>query len=174
MLGDISVSNGLGWSPDGTTMYYVDTPTGRIDRFDFDPVRGDISGRREFVTIREGKGLPDGLTVDSEGAVWVATWPGWSVHRYLPDGTLDAVMPLPVSNVSSCELGGVDLRDLFITTAWEQLSEEEHAAQPLGRLPLPRSCRGAGPAPHAVRRLSDVASLLQPGLVSGLADAGSR
>jgi sugar lactone lactonase YvrE len=112
-------------------MYYVDTPTRRIDRFDFDPASGDLAGRREFVTIREGDGNPDGLTVDQDGAVWVATWPGWAVHRYLPDGSLDAVIPLPVSNVSSCELGGEDLRDLFITTAWEHLPTEERARQPL-------------------------------------------
>jgi sugar lactone lactonase YvrE len=131
VLGEVSISNGLGWSPDGLTMYYVDTPTYRIDRFDVDPVSGEVGGRREFVTIREGGGRPDGLTVDRDGAVWVATWPGYGVHRYLPDGTLDAIVPLPVSNVSSCELGGPDMRDLFITTAWELLSDEEHAAQPL-------------------------------------------
>jgi len=131
MIDEVSISNGLGWSPDGQTMYYVDTPTMRIDRFDFDPVSGDITNRREFVTIREGGGRPDGLSVDSEGAVWVATWPGYGVHRYLPDGSLDAVIPLPVSNVSSIELGGPDLRDAFITTAWELLSEAEHVAQPL-------------------------------------------
>ncbi len=131
MVEGVSISNGLGWSPDGLTMYYVDTPTCRVDRFDFDPVSGDISDRREFVTIREGGGRPDGLTVDRDGAVWVATWPGYGVHRYLPDGTLDAIIPLPVSNVSSCEFGGPDLRDLYITTAWELLSEEEHAAQSL-------------------------------------------
>ena len=77
----------------------------------FDPTSGDIANRREFVTIRHGGGRPDGLTVDSEGGVWVATWPGYGVHRYLPDGSLDAVIPLPVSNVSSIELGGPDLRD---------------------------------------------------------------
>lgn len=131
MVERTSISNGLGWGPDGTTMYYVDTPTYRVDRFDFDPTSGAISNRREFVTIHEGGGRPDGLTVDSQGAVWVATWPGHGVHRYLPDGTLDAVIPLPVSNVSSCEFGGRDLRDLYITTAWELLSEEEHASQPL-------------------------------------------
>lgn len=131
MIDGITISNGLGWSPGGTIMYYVDTATMRVDMFDFDPVTGDIADRREFVTIRHGGGRPDGLTVDSEGAVWVATWPGYGVHRYLPDGTLDAVIPLPVSNVSSIELGGPDLRDAFITTAWELLSEEEHAAQPL-------------------------------------------
>lgn len=131
MVEGVTISNGLGWSPDGTIMYYVDTPTLRVDCFDFDPLTGDIAHRREFVTIRHGGGRPDGLTVDSEGAVWVATWPGHGVHRYLPDGSLDAVIPLPVSNVSSIELGGPDLRDAFITTAWELLSEDEHAAQPL-------------------------------------------
>jgi sugar lactone lactonase YvrE len=131
MVVGVTISNGLGWSPDGLTMYYVDTPTGRIDRFDFDPASGDISHPHEFVTIREGGGRPDGLTVDREGAVWVATWPGYGVHRYLPDGTLDAIIPLPVSNVSSCELGGPDLCDLYITTAWEHLCEEERDSQPL-------------------------------------------
>ena len=131
MVGDVTISNGLGWSPEGTTMYYVDTVTHRVDQFDFDPVSGNIENRREFVTIRHGGGRPDGLTVDREGAVWVATWPGYGVHRYLPDGTLDAIIPLPVSNVSSIELGGPDLRDAFITTAWELLSDEEHTAQPL-------------------------------------------
>ena len=131
MLDGVTISNGLGWSPDGTIMYYVDTPTMRVDMFDFDAASGDIGHRREFVTIRHGGGRPDGLTVDSDGAVWVATWPGYGVHRYLPDGTLDAVIPLPVSNVSSIELGGPDMRDAWITTAWELLSEEEHAAQPL-------------------------------------------
>ena len=131
MVDGVTISNGLGWSPDGTIMYYVDTPTMRVDMFDFDPTSGDITNRREFVTVRHGGGRPDGLTVDSEGAVWVATWPGYGVHRYLPDGTLDAVIPLPVSNVSSIELGGPDMRDAWITTAWELLSEEEHEAQPL-------------------------------------------
>ena len=131
MLSGVTISNGLGWSPDGATMYYVDTVTLRVDMFDFDAASGDIANRREFVTVRHGGGRPDGLTVDSEGAVWVATWPGYGVHRYLPDGTLDAVIPLPVSNVSSIELGGPDMRDAFITTAWELLSDEEHAAQPL-------------------------------------------
>jgi sugar lactone lactonase YvrE len=131
MVDGVTVSNGLGWSPDGTTMYYADTPTARVQMFDFDPTSGDIENRREFVTVRHGGGHPDGLTVDSEGAVWVATWPGYGVHRYLPDGTLDAVIPLPVSNVSSIELGGSDLRDAFITSAWELLSDTEHAAQPL-------------------------------------------
>ena len=81
----MTVSNGLGWSPDGGTMYYVDTPTMRIDAFDYDASTGAISNRRPFVEI-DGKGRPDGLCVDVEGAVWVALWPGWSVRRHLPTG----------------------------------------------------------------------------------------
>lgn len=129
LLDDVTISNGLGWSPDGTTMYYVDTPTTRIDAFDYDPETGAMSNRRPFVAI-DGAGRPDGLCVDMEGAVWVALWPGWSVRRYLPDGTLEAVVPVPVAQVSSCAFGGTALDELFITTAWTRLSDEERLAQP--------------------------------------------
>jgi sugar lactone lactonase YvrE len=131
MLTGVSISNGLGWSPDGSTMYYVDTPTGRIDAFAFDGSDGEISDRRPFVTFPEGIGQGDGLCVDEEGAVWVALWPGWSVRRYLPDGRLDAVLPLPVAQVSSCAFGGPGLDELFVTTARENLGLDERRAQPL-------------------------------------------
>jgi sugar lactone lactonase YvrE len=126
----VTISNGLGWSPDGETMYYVDTPTMRIDAFDYDPESGATSRRRPFVEL-EGPGRPDGLCVDVEGAVWIALWPGWCVRRYLADGTLDASIPLPVAEVSSCAFGGDGLDSLFITTAWAGLSAEERSSQPL-------------------------------------------
>jgi sugar lactone lactonase YvrE len=129
LLEDVTISNGLGWSPDGGTMYYVDTPSRRIDAFDYDVATGAISRRRSFVEI-EGNGRPDGLCVDVEGAVWVALWPGWSVRRYLRDGTLDAIVPVPVAEVSSCVFGGPSLDALFITTAWSTLSAGERRAQP--------------------------------------------
>jgi len=129
LLEAVTISNGIGWSPDGGTMYYVDTPTTRIDAFDYDVDSGAMSRRRPFVEI-EGKGRPDGLCVDVEGAVWIALWPGWSVRRYLADGTLDAILPLPVAEVSSCVFGGPSLDELFITSAWSTLSDEERAAQP--------------------------------------------
>jgi sugar lactone lactonase YvrE len=129
LIDSVTISNGLGWSPDGGTMYYVDTPTTRIDAFDYDVDSGAISGRRPFVQI-EGEGRPDGLCVDIEGAIWIALWPGWSVRRYLVDGTLDAILPLPVAEVSSCVFGGSALDELFITTAWSTLSDEQRAAQP--------------------------------------------
>jgi sugar lactone lactonase YvrE len=113
----VSISNGIGWSPDETLMYYADTPTGRVDVFSYAPSTGAIAMRRSFVTLPAGAGLPDGLTVDVEGAVWVALWGGSAVHRYLPDGSLDRVVSLPVKNVTACTFGGPDLQDLYITTA---------------------------------------------------------
>jgi sugar lactone lactonase YvrE len=130
VLDDVTISNGLAWSPDGATMYYVDTPTLRIDAFDCDLATGEITGRRAVATIPEGEGRPDGICVDVEGGIWVALWPGWAVRRYLPDGTLDAIIPLPVAEVSSCVFGGPDLDTMFITTAWSTLPDEARAAQP--------------------------------------------
>jgi sugar lactone lactonase YvrE len=130
LIDSVTISNGIGWSPDGGTMYYVDTPTSRIDAFDYDADSGAMSRRRPFVEI-EGEGRPDGLCVDVDGAVWIALWPGWSVRRYLADGTLDAILPLPVAQVSSCVFGGPELDELFITTAWSTLSDGQRSAQPL-------------------------------------------
>lgn len=113
----VSISNGIGWSPDETLMYYVDSPTNRIDVFSYSAASGKIAMRRLFVSIPSSAGMPDGLTVDASGAVWVALWGGSAVHRYLPDGTLDRVVSLPVPNVTACAFGGADLTDLYITTA---------------------------------------------------------
>ncbi|WP_075735368.1 SMP-30/gluconolactonase/LRE family protein [Streptomyces acidiscabies] len=115
VLDDVAVSNGTGWSPDGTLMYYVDSPTRRVDVFDYDGER--VSGRREFVTIEDGAGFPDGLTVDADGCVWVALWDGGAVRRYTPEGKLDRVISLPTPRVTACAFGGPDLSDLYITTA---------------------------------------------------------
>ncbi|MEU5434950.1 SMP-30/gluconolactonase/LRE family protein [Streptomyces sp. NPDC020719] len=113
--GDITVSNGIGWSPDGRSMYYVDSPTRRIDVFDFD---GQLAHeRREFAAIEEGAGFPDGLAVDAAGGVWVALWDGGAIRRYGPDGTLDLVVGLPVRRPTACAFGGPGLGDLYITTA---------------------------------------------------------
>ena len=84
----VTVSNGIGWSPDGTLMYYVDTLTWGVDVFDFDGLPSD---RRRFATIERGAGAPDGLAVDDEGGVWVALYGGSAVRRYAPDGALDEV-----------------------------------------------------------------------------------
>ncbi|CAL9616788.1 6-deoxy-6-sulfogluconolactonase [Streptomyces sp. enrichment culture] len=115
VLDDVAVSNGTGWSPDGRLMYYIDSPTRRVDVFDY--ADGRISGRRTFAVIEEGAGFPDGLTVDAEGCVWVALWQGSAVRRYTPGGELDRVIELPVPLVTACAFGGPDLTDLYITTA---------------------------------------------------------
>ncbi|MER6181001.1 SMP-30/gluconolactonase/LRE family protein [Streptomyces sp. NPDC001652] len=115
VLDDVAVSNGTGWSPDGRRMYYIDSPTRRLDVFDFEA--GRPVNRRPLVEIEEGAGFPDGLTVDAEGCVWVALWDGGAVRRYTPEGTLDRVITLPTPRVTACAFGGADLTDLYITTA---------------------------------------------------------
>ncbi|MFJ2911025.1 SMP-30/gluconolactonase/LRE family protein [Streptomyces sp. NPDC087228] len=111
----VACSNGIGWSPDERLMYFIDTPTRRIDVFDFD---GEHAvNRRPFATVEEGAGFPDGLAVDAEGAVWVALWDGAAVRRYTADGALDRVVGLPVQRPTACAFGGEDLRDLYISSA---------------------------------------------------------
>jgi sugar lactone lactonase YvrE len=118
VLDGVTISNGLEWSPDGSLAYYVDTPTHRIDVFDYDAERG-LTGRRPFVRFGDDE-RPDGLTVDSEGGVWVALFGGGAVHRYTPEGRQDAVVELPTPQVTACTLGGADLDRLFITTSAEK------------------------------------------------------
>jgi sugar lactone lactonase YvrE len=125
-LRDVTISNGLQWNRAGDTVFYADTPTGRIDRFDFAPQSGAFTGRRTFAEIAGG-GLPDGMAIDAEDGIWVALWGGGAVHRYTPDGRLDLVVDLPVSNVTACAFGGPDLQTLFITTSRQGL---EPADQP--------------------------------------------
>ncbi|MFJ9832370.1 SMP-30/gluconolactonase/LRE family protein [Streptomyces sp. NPDC101169] len=116
VLPEVTVSNGLGWSPDGRLLYYADTPTRRVDVFDHD-AEGVIRGRRPLVEIEEGAGFPDGLTVDADGCVWVALWGGGAVRRYTPAGELDLVVEVPAPLTTACAFGGADLTDLYITTA---------------------------------------------------------
>jgi sugar lactone lactonase YvrE len=125
-----TITNGLGWSPDNTRMYVTDSARGVIWLFDFDLATGELSNQRPFVEIAEGEGVPDGLTVDSEGFVWSALWDGWRVVRYSPAGRATLTIRLPVQRVTCCAFGGVDLADLYITTAWLGLSDEERRMQP--------------------------------------------
>ncbi|MGI8446762.1 MAG: SMP-30/gluconolactonase/LRE family protein [Streptosporangiaceae bacterium] len=116
VLGGVTVSNGLAWSPDGSTAYYVDSATRRVDAFDYDPERG-LSGRRPAVKVDPPAGIPDGLTVDDEGHLWVALHGGGAVHRYRADGRLDGRVEVPVSQVTACTFGGPRLDQLYITTS---------------------------------------------------------
>lgn len=117
LFGDVTISNGIGWSHDGALMYYVDSATQAIDVLDYDVDSGTVSGRRRWVEIPVDDGTPDGLTVDAEGCVWVALWDGGQVRRYSPDGDLVAEIRVPVARATSCAFGGPDLDRLFITTA---------------------------------------------------------
>jgi sugar lactone lactonase YvrE len=127
----VTVSNGLGWSPEGDRMYYVDTMTGRLDVFDYDLARGEVANRRPLAVFEEPDGIPDGLAVDAEGHVWIALFGGGCVRRYASDGTLVDRLELPVSQPTSVAFGGDDLGDLYITTGTYQFAEHQLADQPL-------------------------------------------
>jgi sugar lactone lactonase YvrE len=151
ILKDVAVSNGIGWSPDRSLMYYVDTPTRQIDLFDVVPDTGLVTGRRAFVAMADVAGFPDGLTVDADGCVWVALWEGAAVHRYTPTGRLDLVVEVPVSQPTACAFGGTHLRDLYITTARAGLDAAALAREPLAGsvLVVPDAGVGQQPTPFA-------------------------
>jgi sugar lactone lactonase YvrE len=117
MLTGVTISNGIGWSPDDTRMYFVDTPTRRIDVFDWHAETGAIANRRPLVELEPGGGDPDGLVVDAEGCVWVALWDGASVRRYGPDGGLLGIVEVPASRVTKAAFGGPGLDELYVTSA---------------------------------------------------------
>jgi sugar lactone lactonase YvrE len=130
VLSDLTISNGIGWSPDNTRMYFIDSPTQSVDVFDFDLQQGSISNRRSLVSVPSDLGMPDGLAVDSQGCIWVALWGGGALHRYDSLGVLLETVRLPVRFVSSCGFGGDGLDELYITTARYTLSSDELVGQP--------------------------------------------
>jgi sugar lactone lactonase YvrE len=130
MLDDLTISNGLGWSPDGHTMYLVDSGPRVVYQFAFDPHRGTIAGGRVLITIAEDVGAPDGMTVDAAGDLWVAVYGGGRIHRYSPDGSLRQAILVPAVQTTCCGFGGPRLRRLYITTATENWSDAERRAEP--------------------------------------------
>ena len=123
LLDGITISNGLVWTPDGGTLYYIDTPTRRIDALDYDLATGAISYRREHLRLDDDEpGDLDGMTMDTDGGLWVALWNGYKVVRFAPDGGIDVVVEMPASHVTSVMFGGPDLEDLYITCAWSELT----------------------------------------------------
>jgi len=127
ILGDVGLSNGLDWSDDRTLFYFADSASGGVDVFVTDPDTGTLGQRRRFVTVG---GVPDGLTLDAEGCVWVAVWGAGELRRYTPDGGLDTVVRLPVSQVSSAAFGGADFSTLYVTTARESFTAADRREQP--------------------------------------------
>ena len=130
VLDGVTLSNGMAWSLDEELMYYIDSTTGGVDAFGYDPDSGRLGERRRLITIPPELGMPDGMTVDVEGHLWVAIYGGSAVHRYSPRGELEAVVHLPVTQVTSCTFGGETLGDLYITTARENFTEEQARREP--------------------------------------------
>jgi sugar lactone lactonase YvrE len=133
MLDGVTESNGLGWSLDGGTFYFIDSGESRprIRAFPFGLAAGTLGPPRDLVQPPAGSGIPDGLVVDAEGCLWVAFWGGSAVRRYSPAGELLAQLPVPVSQPSCPAFGGPDLADLYVTSAWEDMTEAQRAAEPL-------------------------------------------
>ncbi|MGP4113677.1 SMP-30/gluconolactonase/LRE family protein [Streptomyces sp. 4N509B] len=117
VLPAVTTSNGTGWSPDGTLVYHVDTPTRRVDVLTLTEDGRGITDRRPLVDTSGFAGFPDGLTVDADGCVWVAFWDGGAVRRFTPKGELDRTVTVPASRTTACAFGGPRLADLYITTA---------------------------------------------------------
>ena len=127
----LTIANGLGWSRDQKSMYFIDSPTGRVDIFDCDLQSGELKNRRPLITFDAAAGIPDGLTTDEDGGIWVAFFGGGEVSRYDPSGELTHVVTLPVKQVTSCCFGGKDMTELFITTARYAMNSESLAKEPL-------------------------------------------
>jgi sugar lactone lactonase YvrE len=125
------VVNGPAWSADGRTLWLNDTARNAIHAFDFDPAAGEVSNPRVWLRFAEGDGLPDGMTTDADGRLWIAHWGGACVTCHDPGDARElARIALPASNVTNVAFGGVDLKTLFITTASIDLDEAQRAAQP--------------------------------------------
>jgi sugar lactone lactonase YvrE len=130
VLDGLPISNGMGWSPDGATMYLADSGTGEVYAFDFDRDSGALDRRRTLLHIDIPGAAPDGLTVDDDGDVWVALWNGGALARYAPDGSLRKTVPVPTDRPTSCAFGGRDGTTLFVTTSRVGLDEAAVARQP--------------------------------------------
>ncbi len=111
------LSNGLGFSPDGRTLYFTDSVARRIYAYDYDVTTGAATRRRVFVQVPGNEGIPDGLAVDAAGYVWSAQWYGSAVVRYDPDGKVERRIDVPAKQTSSLAFGGPELTDIFITSA---------------------------------------------------------
>ena len=128
---DITVSNGLAWSPDKGTFYFVDTVPGLIYAYDCVQGTGELSNRRVFAEISPAEGRPDGITVDTDGGVWCALWDGWSIRRYRPDGEIDFNVEMPVPRPTSLCFGGEGNSTLFVTSARTRLPASTLSEAPL-------------------------------------------
>jgi sugar lactone lactonase YvrE len=127
VLANVTISNGLQWSLDGSKAYYIDTPTRRVDVFDYDVVDGSLHNRRMFADLDGFVGSPDGMTIDADGGLWVASWGDGRVRRLDGDsGAISEEIVVPdISNVSACAFGGRDFDTLYLTTSRQLLPNDE-------------------------------------------------
>ena len=128
LLPEVGLSNGLDWTDDRRTFYFADSDSGGVDAFDCDPASGALGARRRFVTVPAADGVPDGLTLDADGGLWLAVWDSGELRRYTPSGVLDTVVRLPAAQVT-CAAFAAD-GTLYITTARENLTGAQRQAQP--------------------------------------------
>lgn len=130
-VSEVGISNGIVWTSDKKTMYFIDSPTRRVDAFDYDNATGEIRNRRTAIALPEGIGYPDGMSIDAEDKLWVALWAGWGVARFDPlTGELLDKIDVQASQVTACAFGGPELKDLYITTARRDLNSTALNDQP--------------------------------------------
>jgi sugar lactone lactonase YvrE len=127
----LAIPNGLGWNGDGTRMYFLDSLWCEVREYDYDPATGKMGDGQPLASFDDDGSVPDGLTVDAEGAIWVARWGAGCVTRVGADGSILQRIELPVSQATSCTFGGDDLADLYITTAHEDFGPADFTREPL-------------------------------------------
>jgi sugar lactone lactonase YvrE len=132
MLRNVTISNGIVWTRDARTMYYIDTPMQEVWAYDYDNDTGDITNRRTVIRIPNEMGHPDGMCIDSQDCVWIALWNGGRACRWDPRSgrLLDTVAAEGAKQTSSCSLGGKDLDELYITTSTQNMTPQQHREQP--------------------------------------------
>jgi sugar lactone lactonase YvrE len=132
LLDGITISNGLTWSPDHKTFYYIDTPTHAVKAFDYEVTTGQIANPRVAIHVPESLGWPDGMTSDTDGNLWIAMWSGAQVTKWDPGtGRLLEQIPVPALQTSSCVFGGKDMNELYVTSARKEMSEASLKKYPL-------------------------------------------
>ena len=131
IISNVNCANSTCFSPDGTIMYFADTPTGQIWAYDYHVDSGAVANRRVFADFSDQPGMPDGSIVDAEGFLWNAQWNGYRVVRYRPDGSVDRIVDMPVMNPTCVAFGGKELDVLYVTTARHLMKPEQIEAEPL-------------------------------------------
>ena len=132
MLSGVTISNGLAWSVDHKTFYYIDTPTREVKAFDYDLATGQIANPRVAIYVPESLGWPDGMTSDTDGNLWIAMWGGAQVTKWNPNtGKLLEQIPVPALHTSACVFGGKDMNELYVTSARKGMSEADLKKYPL-------------------------------------------